>query len=98
MIMQKRLISKEKPKIIQKTTSTTDPDAGLLNRPGKPGGMHYLDHQSIDARHGIIVDVAVTPGNVSDCIPYIERIDYIVVSSRLTSAHPLTSGIIMTTI
>jgi len=69
--------SKEKPKIIQKTTSTTDPDAGLLNRPGKPGGMHYLDHQSIDARHGIIVDVAVTPGNVSDCIPYIERIDYI---------------------
>ncbi len=38
--------------------------------------MHYLNHQSIDAKHGIIVDVAVTPGNVSDCIPYLDRIEY----------------------
>jgi len=38
--------------------------------------MHYLDHQSIDAKNGIIVDVAVTPGNVADCVPYLERIEH----------------------
>ena len=73
---KKRRILKEKPETVQKTISTTDSDTGLLNRPGKPGGMHYLDHQSIDAKHGIIVDVLVTPGNVSDSIPYLDRIEY----------------------
>ena len=63
-------------KIVEKTISTTDPDAGRLNRPGKPAGMHYLDHQSIDAQNGIIVDVAVTAGNINDCVPYLERIKY----------------------
>jgi transposase len=63
-------------KMVEKTVSKTDPDAGRLNRPGKPEGMHYLDHQSIDAKNGIIVDVAVTAGNVADCVPYLDRIDY----------------------
>jgi transposase len=62
-------------KAVEKTVSTTDPDAGRLNRPGKPEGMHYLDHQSIDAKSGIIVDVHVTAGNVADCVPYLERIE-----------------------
>ena len=35
-----------------------------MHRPGKPEGMHYLSHQSIDAANGMIVDVAVTPGDV----------------------------------
>ena len=39
---------KEKSKV-QRTVSATDPDAGMLNRPGKPKGMHYLSHQSVDA-------------------------------------------------
>jgi hypothetical protein len=56
--------------------SATDPESGMLSRPGKPDGMHYLDHQSIDAKNGIIVDVAVTPGNANDSEPYLSRIEY----------------------
>ena len=67
---------KEKAKV-RRTVSTTDPDAGMLNRPGKPEGMHYLSHQSVDDAHGIVVDVAVTPGNANDSEPYLERIEYI---------------------
>jgi len=66
---------KEKSKV-QRTVSATDPDAGMLNRPGKPKGMHYLSHQSVDAAHGIVVDVAVTAGNANDSEPYLERIEY----------------------
>lgn len=64
------------PKMIERTISTTDPDAGFLQRSGKPQGMHYLNHQSIDAKNGIVVDVAVTPGNVNDATPYLDRIDH----------------------
>jgi len=67
----------KQPELVERTVSTTDPDAGILNRKGKPQGMHYLDHQSIDAKNGIIVDVAVTPGNVNDMTPYLDRIDYL---------------------
>ncbi len=56
--------------------SNTDPDAGFLKRGGKPQGMHYLNHQSVDASNGIVVDVAVTPGNVNDATPYLERIEH----------------------
>ena len=65
-----------KPKMVERTINTTDPDAGLLGRPGKPDGMHYLSHQSVDAAHGIVVDVAVTPGNTNDSQPYLGRIEY----------------------
>jgi transposase len=51
----------------------TDPDSGLLNRPGKPKGPHYLAHTSLDSKHGIIVDIHTSAGNVNDCEPYIER-------------------------
>ena len=66
----------EEKVMVEKTVSATDPDAGMMHRPGKPEGMHYLSHQSIDAANGMIVDVAVTPGDVSDSVPYLERIDY----------------------
>lgn len=66
----------DQSELVARTTSTTDPDAGFLQRPGKPQGMHYLDHQSIDAKNGIIVDVAVTPGNTNDVTPYLDRIEY----------------------
>jgi transposase len=65
------------PKLAEKTVSRTDPDAGRLNRPGKPEGMHYLDHQSVDAKSGVIVDVHVTSGNVTDCVPYLDRVERI---------------------
>jgi len=72
-----RNTGKTKPVQVEKTVSATDPEAGFLQRPGKPNGMHFLDHQSVDAKNGIIVDVAVTAGNVTDAAPYLDRIEHI---------------------
>lgn len=58
------------------TKSITDPECGLMNRPGKPIGFHYLDHQTCDSKNGMITDVFVTPGNVRDCTPHTDRIEY----------------------
>ena len=44
-------------------------------RDGKPEGFFYLDHRTVDGRYNIITDVHVTPGNVNDVDPYIERLD-----------------------
>lgn len=65
-----------KEKTTEQTKSVTDPECGLLNRPGKPTGFHYLNHQTIDASSGIITDVFVTAGNVNDTVPHAERIKY----------------------
>jgi transposase len=66
--------AKEKTKEIKK--SITDPDSGILKRPGKPGGFHYLSHNTIDGNNGIITDVHVTAGNEKDSTPHSERIQY----------------------
>lgn len=63
----------EKTKTV--TKSTTDPESGLLNRPGKPNAFCYLDHQTCDAETGIITDVFVTAGNVNDCTPHTSRLE-----------------------
>ena len=55
--------------------SRTDPESGYLNRPGKPKGMHYLSHQTVDTDHGIILDLTVTSGDVSDAAPYLDQIE-----------------------
>ena len=55
--------------------STTDPDSGYMVRDGKPKGFFYLDHRTVDGRHGLITDSHVTPGNVHDSIPYLSRLD-----------------------
>ena len=57
-------------------TSTTDPDSGFMHRDGKPQGFFYLDHRTVDSRYNIITDTFVTPGNVNDVKPYIERLKY----------------------
>ena len=77
-IKPKRAQSARKSEAAQaeKTVSSTDPESGFLQRPGKPQGMHYLDHQSVDAKNGIIVDVAVTSGNVTDAAPYLDRVEH----------------------
>ena len=67
--------NKTEPIQEEKTVSATDPESGLLQRPDKPNGMHYLDHQSVDAKNGIIVDVAVTPGNVTEHQCSLERLN-----------------------
>lgn len=58
--------------------STTDPESGYMIRDGKPEGFFYLDHRTVDSKHNIIVDVHVTPGNVNDVDPYLNRIDRII--------------------
>lgn len=41
--------ARKEPAKLEKTVSTTDPDAGMLRRPRKPEGMHYLSHQGLAA-------------------------------------------------
>lgn len=55
--------------------STTDPDSGYMVREGKPKGFFYLDHRTVDGKHAIITDSHVTPANVHDSIPYLDRLD-----------------------
>lgn len=74
---KKELKDKPKePEIKEKRVSTTDPDSGYMCRDFKEEGFAYLDHRTVDGRHNIITDVHVTPGNVHDSIPYIERLDH----------------------
>jgi len=68
--------SDEAPKTRKVEKSLTDADSGLLNRPGKPKGFHYLSHQSVDGKSGIITDVHVTPANTEDFEPYADRIKH----------------------
>jgi transposase len=63
------------PEIKETKVSTTDPDSGYMVREGKPEGFFYLDHRTVDSRHSIITDSFVTPGNVHDSIPYLNRLD-----------------------
>lgn len=56
-------------------SSTTDPDSGFMHRDRKPKGFFYLDHRSVDSYKNIITDVFVTPANVNDITPYIDRLD-----------------------
>jgi len=64
----------QEPPKKEETRSLTDPDARMMSRPGKPRGFHYLSHTSIDPQYGIITDIHVTPGNVNDQEPIVERL------------------------
>lgn len=55
--------------------STTDPESGFMHRDNKPKGFFYLDHRTVDGKHGIIIDTHVTPGNVHDSQPFIRRLE-----------------------
>jgi hypothetical protein len=46
-----------------------------MMRDGKPEGFFYLDHRTVDKKHNIITDVFVTPGNINDVDPYLNRLD-----------------------
>lgn len=54
--------------------SLTDPDSGFLMRNQKPQGFFYLDHRTVDAKYNFITDTYITPGNVHDATPYLERL------------------------
>jgi IS5 family transposase len=68
--------SRPKDETKEVTKSTTDPDCGILSRPGKPAGFHYLNHQTVDGNSGIITDVHVTPANTTDHQHHANRIKY----------------------
>ncbi len=75
---QKPLKEKENTtKVKHKKVSTTDPDCAFMRRDRKPTGFYFLDHVTVDSSYNIILDAHVTPGNVHDAIPYLERLDYI---------------------
>lgn len=71
-------ILKWKPKHPHRWESRTDPDACWLNRANKPHGMHYLSHQTLDTDHGIVLDVAVTAGDASGKMPYLEQMERVI--------------------
>lgn len=73
-LIKEPVVYPEKTKSV--TQSITDPDSGLLNRPGKPNAFCYLDHQTTDAENGIITDVFVTPGNEHDSTPHSNRLEH----------------------
>lgn len=68
-------VTYETDKTKEVVISPVDPDCGLMNRVSKPSGFYYLDHQTTDSDNGIITDVYVTAGNVSDSTPHTERIE-----------------------
>lgn len=47
-----------------------------MYRDQKPEGFFWLVHRTVDAKHNFIVDVHVTPGNVSDSTVYLDRFAY----------------------
>lgn len=55
--------------------STTDPESGFMHRDNKPQGFFYLEHRTVDGKHGIITDTYVTPRNVHDSQLYIGRLE-----------------------
>ncbi|GIN19130.1 hypothetical protein J1TS3_02640 [Siminovitchia fordii] len=55
--------------------SNTDPDSGFMSRDNKQEMFCYLDHRTTDMKFNIITDAFVTPGNVHDSVPYLERLD-----------------------
>lgn len=65
----------KEPRFKETKVSTTDPDSGFMTRDNKPQGFFYLDHRTVDDKHGIITDSFVTPGNVHDSGPYLARLD-----------------------
>lgn len=81
---------KSTPKTKNTKTSTTDPDSGFMTRDNKPQGFFYLDHRTVDGKHGIIVDTHTTAGNINDSQPYIARLDYTLETFKL---NPIAVGL-----
>ena len=63
------------PVVKETKVSRTDPESGYMVRDGKPKGFFFLDHRTVDGRHGIVTDTFATPGNVPDGIVYLARLD-----------------------
>lgn len=55
--------------------SKTDSESGFMSRDHKQEMFCYLDHRTTDVKYNIITDAYVTPRNVHDSVPYLERLD-----------------------
>jgi hypothetical protein len=75
-----------KPQEGEEIQSSTDPDARILGRLGKPSGFHYLAHVTVEPTHGIIVDAMTTPANLSDHEPYAACIRRVMRRTKVPSA------------
>lgn len=63
-----------------------------MKRPGKLRGQYYLSHQTTDTDRGIITGVTVTPGDVYDSVPYLERLEHIHRNVIPVQAEPADSS------
>lgn len=82
--------AKEEPKTKNTKVSTTDPESGFMTRDNKPQGFFYLDHRTVDGKHGIILDTYTTAGNINDSQPYIQRLDHTLARFKL---NPIAVGL-----
>ena len=67
----------EKEELKRQRINTTDPDSGYYHRDHKEERFMYLDHRTVDGKNNIIIDCHITPGNVHDSGPYIDRLNQI---------------------
>ena len=82
--------AKAEPKTKNTKVSTTDPESGFMTRDNKPQGFFYLDHRTVDGKHGIILDTYTTAGNINDSQPYIQRLDHTLERFKL---NPIAVGL-----
>ncbi|EJV1665276.1 IS1182 family transposase [Morganella morganii] len=82
--------SNENSAVKNTKVSTTDPESGFMHRDNKPKGFFYLDHRTVDGKHGIIMDTHVTAGNVHDSQPYIGRLQRQIERFNL---NPIAAGV-----
>jgi transposase len=66
--------------------SKSDPESRLFIRKGKPKGLYYLEHRTIDFS-GFITDVYITPGNITDNIPYLDRLKSQIIKFQLETKN-----------
>jgi len=74
---KKKLVLKDRVQTKKIKVSKTDPESGYYYRDEKEKGFMYLDHRTVDGRHNIIIDTHITPGNVHDSVPIIDRLKHI---------------------
>ena len=68
---------KEEQVVKKQKINTTDPDSGYYHSDHKEEGFMYLDHRTVDGKNNIIIDCHITPGNIHDSEPYIDRLNQI---------------------
>ena len=59
----------EQPEMVEKTVSTTDPDCGMFVKGEHERQFAYEAH-TVCERHGVVLDVEVTAGNVNDSVAW----------------------------